>query len=246
MRAFKTFLYSTAMAIVTAGTAMSADLPIAPVAPVPVAAAFDWNGFYLGAHGGWGWASGDAKYNDSDFNEDCGPDEGFGCAVGLDPDGAFVGGQIGWNYVFGNGFMLGIEGDYSFASLSDSGEGHWDGFGSPTHVDLDVDQIATIQARAGWAMDRWLPFITLGWGWAHAERVAVNPVTLPGGKVSNDNWHNGFTIGAGTEYGIGENWSVKGEYRYFHGGEETYGSFAGGTEVDLNIHTLRFGVNYIF
>jgi hypothetical protein len=38
---------------VTASAAVAADMPIkAPPAPVVVD---DWSGFYLGAHGGYGW-----------------------------------------------------------------------------------------------------------------------------------------------------------------------------------------------
>ena len=51
--------------------------------------AFNWSGFYVGAHGGWGWGNG-----------------GFS-------DGFVVGGQLGVNWQFNN-FVLGAEGDGSF------------------------------------------------------------------------------------------------------------------------------------
>jgi outer membrane immunogenic protein len=224
---------------------LSADLyaPIQEVAPVSYAPHFDWAGPYLGLNAGWGWTDGSAEYADP---TDCPDDTIFGtigCAVSLDPDGAFVGGQIGWNFIFGNGFMLGIEGDYDFASLSDDGDSG-SGFFA-THVDLDVDQLASVRARLGVAMGRWLPFATVGWGWAHAERSVFNAF-LPGSGGSDSNWHNGWTAGAGLEYAINEHWSLKGEYRYMDLSTENYSVptiGGGGTDVDLNIQTVQFGIN---
>lgn len=242
----KLFL-STAFLALTAAGASAADLYTAPPAEAVVydaAPAFSWTGFYLGAHGGYGWSDSSADYGDDAINDTCGPTAAIGCALGLDPEGAFVGGQIGFNWQWGQ-LVLGVEGDYSFASLGDDGEGPTFFGLSETHVDLDVDELATVQARLGWAWGQWLPFATIGWGWAHAERSAVGEFLPPGG-VSDDQWHNGLTLGAGLEYAITNHWTVKGEYRWFNGSEETYGDTFGGTEVDLDIHTVRFGVNYKF
>jgi outer membrane immunogenic protein len=54
-------------------------------------------------------------------------------------------------------------------------------------------------------------------------------------------------LGGGVEYAINHNWTLKGEYRYFDGGSENYSvGFGDGTNVDLSIQTVRFGVNYNF
>lgn len=84
---------ASAFAILTS-MASAADLPtmVAPP-PAPMLSttpiAYNWSGFYLGAHGGWGWGSG-----------------------ALD-DGFVIGGQVGVNWQF-NSFVLGAEGDGSF------------------------------------------------------------------------------------------------------------------------------------
>lgn len=232
-----------AAALLTTAVAQAADAVVEEVAIVDVAPEWNWSGAYIGLHGGYGWAKGDASYADGDFNEECG--FGYGCAVGLDPDGAFGGAQAGYQYQFSNGIVLGVEGDWSFASLHDSGEGYWDDGDQYTHVDLKIKQMATIQARLGYAMGRWLPFATLGWGWAEVEREAFNDQFL--NPPSRDtNWHDGWTAGVGAEYAIDDKWSVKGEYRYFDGGDQNYLGFAGGTDIDLTVHTVRFGVNYSF
>lgn len=248
MKLHHTLVTATAALALTVGASHAADVYIeqipAPIVETP--AAYDWSGIYIGLHGGAGWSDANSHYNDDAYNA---PNCGFfwGCPVDVDPVGAFAGVQIGWNHVFGNGLLLGVEGDWSYANLTDSGEGPFFGGLSSTHIDLKVDQLATVQARIGWAMDRWLPFMTVGWGWAHVERSAFNPQFLGPTAIVDTNWHSGLTLGAGVEYGINDRWSVKGEYRYFNGGSEDYSlTFADGTAVDLDIHTVRFGVNLRF
>lgn len=226
-------------AMLGGGQAMAADLYVPPVA-------MDYfSGAYVGVHGGWGWGEAKSQFGAEFANEFCGFDAGFGCAVDLDPNGGFVGGQIGWNFLLGNGMMLGIEGDYSFASLNDSGISYYDGGSAGTEINLEVDRMATIMARFGWTMDQLMPFVTAGYGWMHAKRTAFNPETI--GFTSDKNWHGGFVVGGGAEYAIDQNWTIKGEYRYYNGSTENYGlAFGEGTEVDLSVHTIRFGVNYGF
>lgn len=219
-------------------------------------AGVDWSGFYVGLHGGWGWADADSEYGDEYANEKCERSEEpskarqlifigeLGCAVDLKPDGGFVGAQAGYNHVFDNGLMLGVEGDYALASLNDSGEAGTGIFN--THVDLEIDQLASVRGRLGMAMGQWLPFVTAGWGWAHADRETFNSLI---GTSSDSNWHDGWTVGAGAEYAINDTWSLKAEYRYYDLGEETYGVNAiggEGTDVDLNLHTVQVGVNIHF
>ena len=57
--------------------------------------AYNWSGFYIGAHGGWGF--GDGAFD----------------------DGFVVGGQLGVNWQFNN-FVLGAEGDGSFVDWGDT------------------------------------------------------------------------------------------------------------------------------
>jgi outer membrane immunogenic protein len=77
-----------------AGVATAADLPppmAPPPAPMlsPMPIAFNWSGFYIGGHGGWGFGS------------------------GVFDDGFQIGGQVGVNWQW-NSFVLGAEGDGSF------------------------------------------------------------------------------------------------------------------------------------
>jgi outer membrane immunogenic protein len=231
-----------------AAPAFAADVARPIVVPPPVVVVDYFSGPYIGLHGGWGQSDADSAYVDNDFNPPyCGNEYFWGCPVDVDPAGAFVGGQIGWNHVLGSGLMVGVEADWSAASLHDSGVGAfwYDNFA--TEVILNVDQLATIQARLGWVMGRHMPFFTIGWGWAHAERSAFNTDFIGPTPNVDKRWHQGLTLGGGLEYAINQNWTIKGEYRFFNGNTQTYSlAFADGTNVDLDIHTVRFGINFGF
>ncbi len=164
--------------LVLGGAAQAADVVAEPTG-------MDWSGFYLGLHGGWGWADADSEYGNEEANEECEhsgdyavakfyvPRGELGCAVDLKPDGGFAGVQGGFNHMFDNGLVLGLEGDYALASLNDSGEAGTGIFN--THVDLEIEQLASIRARLGMAMGQFLPFVTAGWGWAEVDRSTFNP-----------------------------------------------------------------------
>lgn len=88
-------LSASALALMSS-IALAADLPTYEPAPAPMMSptpiAQNWTGFYIGAHGGYGFGDG-----------------------GLD-DGAVIGGQIGVNWQW-NSFVLGAEGDGSWVDF---------------------------------------------------------------------------------------------------------------------------------
>src|SRR6185436_20170473 len=91
------------------GAAIAADMarpvykaPPAGVLPV----AYDWTGFYIGGHVGYGWAEKDWR-------------DAFGLNVSNKADGFLGGGQVGFNYQIGQ-FVLGAEGDFSWTGIKGS------------------------------------------------------------------------------------------------------------------------------
>ena len=99
-------LVGLAGAAMFSGAAMAADIS-RPVYKAPPAGAlpvtYDWTGFYIGGHVGYGWA-------DKDWRD------AFGLATTHKADGFLGGGQVGFNYQI-NQFVLGVEGDVSWANL---------------------------------------------------------------------------------------------------------------------------------
>ncbi len=192
-------------------SAMAADLGIISQ-PAPEAfvqsGAFDWTGFYVGVNGGYGWAEAEALGVSFD-----------------DIEGGFGGVQAGYNYDFG-GFVLGAEADVQFSGV----EGDIPAVGSAS-----LDNFGTVRARAGVALDRFLPYVTAGLAWGNA--------TIDTSAGDLDDNYVGWTIGAGLEYAVTDNVTVKAEYLY-----TDYGSADFGTPLDFDLtsNVVRAGINFKF
>jgi outer membrane immunogenic protein len=213
----KKFLMAAIMTGVSAG-AMAADLPPrnkAPAAPITyVPPAFTWTGFYAGFNTGLSYAN-------------FGPN--FGTSTG-----GVVGVGVGYNYQI-NQFVVGAEVDYDFNRDGVRGNG---AFG-PTKA--WATQVSTLRARAGYAMDRTLFFVTGGYA---ASTIHEEALALP---ASESHWRNGLALGGGVEYAITNNVTAKIEDIYTWYGRKTY--FAGTAAQNDNsqhINLIRVGLNYKF
>ncbi len=217
----RTLLAAAAISAFAVTSASAADLmAIEPSAQVvSSASAYDWNGFYAGANIGYGW----------------GEIEIAGAPDTNDIDGMLGGVQAGYNYDLG-GFVLGVEGDIQLSDVSFSQTV------TGTTVDETIQYFGTVRARAGVAFDRFMPYVTGGLAFGGGKFEASG--ALVGDDEQN---HFGWTIGAGLEYAVADNISVKGEYLYTDLGDETYDLGAAGTaDVSARFSTVRAGVNFQF
>ena len=209
----KKFLLAALMAGV-ATSAFAADLPNRkgpPPAPAPIyAPVFSWTGFYVGLNGGYGLGTGSSA--------------GFG-----NPSGGLIGGTAGYNYQIGQ-FVVGAEGDWDWADLTKSGTNSVGAYNSK------VDSIVTARARAGFAIDRTLLFVTGGYAGVDEK------LSFPGLPASETNWRSGGVIGAGAEYAITNNITAKAEYLYAPLGKSNFQ----GVKDDTNLSLFRAGLNYKF
>jgi outer membrane immunogenic protein len=211
-----TVVVAAAFGGLSAQPANSADLGVHK-APSPAYAApvFNWTGFYIGANGGYG---------------NCGS-----CDIRI--DGAFVGGQIGYNWQTGP-VVFGIEAD---------GEASWIGrtetlFGLSTEARNRA--FGTVRGRVGYAIDRALLYATGGWAWSNNRFSA----TMLGVTISESKTHDGWVVGGGLEYALDRNWTIKGEYQYlnFRSQDYSFGTPFVFPSGELMVHTGRIGVNYLF
>lgn len=187
-----------------------------------------WQGFYLGLNGGY--AFGDTT--DAPFRVN-GVDQGN--LGSLSPEGAFGGGQIGYNAVFGR-FLVGVEADVQGADIDDSTSS---GLGAAS---TNVDVFGTVRGRVGFVSDRTLIYATGGYAWADVE----SKFATPGVRVSESDTLDGYVVGGGVEYALSNNWSAKLEYQFVDL-ESTRLGFAGeSTRIDPDFHTVRVGLNYRF
>ncbi|MFI5409836.1 outer membrane protein [Kaistia sp. UC242_56] len=228
-----------------AQAAQAADLAVVEETVI-VAPAFSWTGFYAGVHVGYGWADLTSEFNDSLFGGE-----------GSSPDGWLAGGQVGYNYQFSNNIVLGIEADASFSNLKDSASLYTTVNLNDEDYFLDavsqtkISPLGTVRARAGYAVDRFLPYVTGGFAWANAKstvRVDTDYTPVAGFNTSDSQIFTGWTVGAGLEYAVTNNITAKIEYLYADLGKKdfNYGpNFQ--SEGDLSsLETVKLGLNYKF
>ena len=214
----KLLLATTALVAFAAG-AQAADLcvPRSPVAAAVVAPTFNWTGFYVGAHAGYGF----------------GRTTGFGPGpFPANTSGPLIGLQAGFNYQI-NQIVLGAEADIAFAAISGRNTA------GIAPVLYRTNALGSVRARAGVAVDRALLYVTGGLGIQGGSFA-----TAIGGGAENYT-RLGWTVGAGVEYAVTPNWTVKAEYSYYNFGTHTLGPIYVGT-VRADVHTVKLGVNYLF
>jgi outer membrane immunogenic protein len=230
MGAMRGGLLALAGVTMIGGSATAADLKPAPVYKAPPAgvlpAAYDWTGFYIGGHVGYGWDR--DKWRDA-----------AGLNSSSTPNGFLGGGQVGFNYQIGQ-YLLGIEGDGSWSGIKGSTTTAMGAMGAT--IDNRVDWTSTVTGRAGLVFDRWLAYGKGGVAFA-GDRFRTNRYTPAIVEVTDT--RVGWTVGAGVEYAFAPAWSAKLEYNYMDFGTKAV-SFAPGTStsIDEQVHAVKFGINY--
>ncbi len=223
---------------VTVPRASAADLPV--YVPPPPAPVWSWTGPYAGLHVG-------AIDGDIDDNFDVeGDDIAEVPADSMDPNGIMGGLQAGYNFQF-DSIVLGVEGDISFGDVDDV---IYPSLFSPSgRIESQIDWMATIRARVGWAWDRTLFYATGGMAFTDLK-IKVDD-DLAGFNDSDKNSYFGWTVGGGVEHAVSDSISLKAEYLYADFGKESY-SFSDTQfpdvkgDVKLTTHTFRVGVNWLF
>jgi outer membrane immunogenic protein len=222
--------------------ASAADLPPRPEAPPPpplpvVAPIYNWTGFYIGANAGGVWANSTITESISGVSTNTNRVNGTG---GL---------QAGYNYEFMGGFLLGLEGTIN-----------WSGRNSQTNTFVvggtnfnvsgggATQMAATIVGRFGFAMDRVLFYGKGGWGWAQPNWQIVDASN--GAVWTGTGWQNGYTLGAGIEYALTRNWTMRIEYDYlglanWQSGTTIVGPTSTAT-IRGSLSEVLVGVNYKF
>jgi outer membrane immunogenic protein len=242
----KFLLGSVALAAMIAGPAMAADMPLK--APPPVAI-YTWTGCYVGAHVG-------GKSSRADVHVGANV---FGIAPGTtttDPiymSGALGGGQIGCQYQFAGGWLIGVEGDGSAVQSDGQGNLLAPAFNPAFVYQTTEHWLATARGKLGYGWDKWMVYVTGGGAWA-SVRSTIFLGTAPGGNGFSplqEQTLSGWTVGFGAEYALGYGWSIKGEYLYMDFREKAYfGTTIPVVFSEQNVHlrqsVARFGMNYKF
>jgi outer membrane immunogenic protein len=237
------------------------DVPV--VVPIPL-----WTGFYFGANGGFG-----ASANNQDITSFVtGLPDGLAflnnrpllSSTGFNSEGAFGGGQIGYNWQGWGNFVFGVETDLQGSSIrSDKDVTPFVAFpgtpftGQPVpfltrSLHEDVDWFGTLRGRIGYAWGSALLYGTGGfaYGGVHDSMQTTLLGILPVARFVRSEVDTGWTLGGGVEYKFNPNWSLKVEYQFIDLGSTSMsgkilGFFPAYTnDIEHTFNTVRVGVNY--
>src|SRR5215472_3043322 len=209
--------------------AAAADVPIrTPVYAPPVL--YNWSGLYLGANVGGAWSNRTLNVAGTAW------DDPFSTA--------FIGGfQLGYNLQAGH-FVVGVEGDFDWASFGRPSFTVSSPLG-PVQFSDRQKWISTVAARFGITSGsgRLLAYGKVGGGWAQDSAALTVPSGMPIWTGSNTS--GGWLFGGGLEYGLKPNWTVKLEYDYLKLGDWTT-STVPAVSWRRDTQMIKLGMNYKF
>jgi outer membrane immunogenic protein len=254
-------LLLTALLSTVAIPALAADLPGKAPRQQP-AAVYDWTGFYIGGHAGYGWS----KFDDIDEGHLVGffTDDSFGSP---EPKGFIGGFHAGYNWQVSPLLVLGIEGDFSFSNMKKDQTLNVAGGPLVTspfidgvaclncdlqdHLRVKIDNFASVRGRLGFLVaPSFMLYGTGGAAWADTKvdvsgsatwtQAAVLPAPLRGVQFANlsasaDKTFSGWVIGGGGEYMLSRNILLRVEYLHYDFGSKT-------VAVDGNVNRVAPGL----
>jgi outer membrane immunogenic protein len=181
----------------------------APAYKDPIlATAYHWTGFYVGAYLGADW--GEANFTFLDDGDFTAPRSA----------GFLGGGEIGFNYQIAK-WVVGVEGDLAWTNTRGARPCP---IGFFANCAIDTNWLSTLTGRIGYTYwDRLLTYVKGGAAIAQ-NRVegtcnldTPSPILPVAGcpSQSETKIKVGWTVGAGVEFGLTQNVSVKSELMYF-------------------------------
>lgn len=233
------------------------------------AATGDWTGWYAGGHAGHGNGDSNASIAPGgQWSVESQPLRDYVTrtfSTGLEPSGAAYGVQFGYLHQFRNSVVLGFEADYSQLDLDDSRS---TGLTPTTPIPalaydfgngIELDNMASLRARLGYALDRHLLYATAGFAQVKAEATAGMSSNGGYAKLGRQSDRvDGAQWGVGYEYDFGNQWSLRAEYLrteaddlrfdtgYQPGSTFVSPAYTESVRQDLDFDVFRMGVNYRF
>ncbi|WP_457798213.1 outer membrane protein [Methylocystis sp. S23] len=208
-----------------AGPAMAADLPkrhqepiFTPPPPPPPPM---WTGFHLGMKMGYGFNASRQHIDSMRFEGGLPtPISEAWSYPGPSWAGFQGGGEVGYDYQWSN-FVVGVETDILGTNMSGGSWGvgpiypganfAWDG-----RTDISVPWYGTARGRVGYLVSpTFLVYATGGLAYGGVKRQQYfldSDADIGFGRRQSTSL--GYTAGAGAEWMVAPNWSLKGEYRY--------------------------------
>lgn len=244
-------------------------------APVVAAVPYSWTGCYVGGHVGAGWDR--SSFSDPGYvglpllggpggTQNIAP---LGGSIGVNSQAGALGGvQAGCDYQFANRWVIGLAGDFSWASIQGAANDPFFGGknGGPMTLTTRTDRLASVTGRVGYAWDHFLLYGKGGAAFAHdrysvQNMNALNGNTCGGSLLAGFNACNptgstdrtGWTVGAGLEWAFANNWSAMVEYDHYGFGNKgvsftdpNAGPVVAVFNIKQNVDVVKAGINYRF
>lgn len=183
-------LSSACVLAISAGAAHAQSLP---------APAGGWAGGYVGGLVGAGFS----MNRFSDVGGAIGP---AGTTYNINPVGVALGLYAGYNWQVSPTGVVGVEADLTYNTASGSTPGIWGG-----SVSAKAQFAGSLRLRGGVAIDRALLYVTAGLALGNPSQYAV--WGAPQGQINS--LRVGLAFGAGVEYMVSRNWTVRFETIYY-------------------------------
>ncbi len=246
----KQFIGLVAIGALFAGPAIAADMAMKAPPPAPMAPpAPSWTGCYVGGNVGAAWTR--QSQNRVDVINNSGTITAAPSDYGTESDSGPAGGfQVGCDYQFAAGWVIGAQGMFDWTDLK--GSHALPAF--PTFIMNDkTDRFDTVTGRLGYVFfDNSLVYVKGGGAWVRNSDTLLQP---SGALSEAASWTaTGWTIGGGFEYRFLPNWSLFVEYDHMDFGTKTIqfvappGLSAAGEHVSVaqRIDMVSVGLNWRF
>jgi outer membrane immunogenic protein len=279
MRSSKLIFTAAAVgSVVGMGAAFAADLPVRQYTKAPaivVDPGYDWSGFYIGASVGGDWISKDNAV----LSLPPGPPQAFLLFLangsiptnyGTSGAGAVYGGQLGYNWQIQK-VVIGLEADFSGSSLNRAQTQFTSvaavGSSISAVYSTKLDWFGTVRGRLGAAVTpRFLAYVTGGFAYGDVSHSYSESFGLLGGPATTNqsfgsvkNLDTGWVVGAGLEWAMTKNFTLRGEYLYTNLSSNSFTTPSNNTNCgvvnacsftlspsNLSLNIVRAGFNYKF
>ncbi|MGU3575355.1 TonB-dependent receptor domain-containing protein [Brucellaceae bacterium C25G] len=203
----------------------------------------NWSGFYMGLHA----AAGSASYEMANYSINGEPPQNYNFGDTASPS---FGGQLGYDYQFGNNIVVGISGEFSRLKSQKDME-----ITGRQRAEIDANWVAGIYGRVGYAIHDILVYAKAGYSVADMDAKYESARRVNGEFVwsgaSDSARLSGWTASGGIEYALTKKISISGEYSFTnlsHGGfnmpEISGTTYSWDSKPRLD--QVKFGLNYRF
>ncbi len=242
----KKLILASALTIMSTA-AYAADAIIAEPAPIAVPDTFSWTGGYIGVNAGYIGGKPGTEFTDTMEGEVYDRD-----TIKQNMSGFIGGVQAGYNWQFDRA-VFGLETDIQGTSMKkySTEATTWLAL---ANNDFDMEKkitwLGTTRARIGFLpTERLLTYVTAGVAYGG---VKTNLYEYSGTDSSKSKTKVGYAVGAGAEYALDTNWTIKGEYLYANLGNTKHVAYSFQPEFveyaksKFHAHIVRVGINYKF